>query len=130
VPFYVAGLVAYLARPANRAAWLLLLTATVLAIGKSLGAAISLASITRPEVAHEWAAVVVLQAAAWAVLAAGVTLRDLSGWKVPASIRAPLGALAANRIRTRATARTGRLCPDRHQSVRLGGARRRQPPLR
>jgi len=43
--FYIAGLVAYLARPANRAAWLLLLTATVLAIGKGLGAAISLASI-------------------------------------------------------------------------------------
>jgi signal transduction histidine kinase len=72
--FYIAGLVAYLARPANRAAWLLLLTATVLAIGKGLGAAISLASITRPEVAHGWAAVVVLQAAGWVVLAAGVTV--------------------------------------------------------
>ena len=72
--FYVTGLVAYLARPANRAAWFLLLTATVLAIGKGLGAAISLASITHPEVAHDWAAVVVLQAAGWGVLAAGVTV--------------------------------------------------------
>jgi len=72
--FYVAGLVAYLARPANRTASLLLLTATLLAIGKGIGAAVSLAAATRPDVAHDWASVVALQAAGWAVLAAGVAV--------------------------------------------------------
>lgn len=72
--WYVAGAVAYMARPANRAAWLLLLTATLLAIGKSIGTAIALASMTRPELAHDWAAVVIVDAAGWAVTAAGVAV--------------------------------------------------------
>jgi signal transduction histidine kinase len=72
--FYVAGLVAYLARPANRAAWLLLMTATVLAIGKGVGAAVSGAAATNPAVAHEWTYVVLVQAAGWVVLATGVAV--------------------------------------------------------
>lgn len=72
--WYVAGAIAYMARPANRAAWLLLLTATVLAIGKCIGNAIALASMARPELAHDWIAVVVVDAAGWAVTAAGVAV--------------------------------------------------------
>jgi signal transduction histidine kinase len=72
--WYVAGALAYMARPANRAAWLLLLTATVLAIGKCIGNAIALASMTRPELAHDWVAVVIVDAAGWAVTAAGVAV--------------------------------------------------------
>ena len=72
--WYVAGALAYMARPANRAAWLFLVMATVLAIGKGVGAGIALASVTHPEVAHAWAAVVLVDAAGWAVLAAGVAV--------------------------------------------------------
>ncbi|HEV2030185.1 MAG TPA: GAF domain-containing sensor histidine kinase [Candidatus Dormibacteraeota bacterium] len=72
--WYVAGAVAYMARPANRAARLLLLVATLLAIGKSIGTAIALASMTRPELAHDWVAVVIVDAAGWAVTAAGVAV--------------------------------------------------------
>ena len=72
--WYVAGALAYMARPANRAAWLLLITATVLAIGKCIGNAIALASMTRPELAHDWVAVLVVDAAGWAVTAAGVAV--------------------------------------------------------
>jgi signal transduction histidine kinase len=72
--WYLAGALAYMARPANRAAWLLLLLTTVLAIGKCVGNAIALASMTRPELAHDWAAVVMVDAAGWAVTAAGVAV--------------------------------------------------------
>ena len=72
--WYLAGTLAYMARPANRAAWFLLVTATVLAIGKSIGNAIALASMTHPELAHDWVAVVIVDAAGWAVTAAGITV--------------------------------------------------------
>jgi signal transduction histidine kinase len=72
--WYVAAALAYMARPANRAAWLLLLTATALAIGKAAGSVIALASMTRPELAHDWASVVIVDAAGWAVTAAGVAV--------------------------------------------------------
>jgi signal transduction histidine kinase len=72
--WYVAGAVAYMARPGNRAAWLLLLTATALAIGKAIGSAIALASMTEVGLAHDWAAVVIVDAAGWAVTAAGVAV--------------------------------------------------------
>ena len=74
ISWYVAGAIVYLARPANRAAWLLLVMATLLAIGKGLGAGLSLASVTHPEVAHWWAGVVLVDAAGWAVLTAGITV--------------------------------------------------------
>jgi signal transduction histidine kinase len=63
-----------MARPTNRAAWLLLITVTALTIGKCIGNAIALASMTRPELAHDWAAVVLVDAAGWAVTAAGVAV--------------------------------------------------------
>jgi signal transduction histidine kinase len=72
--FYGAGAVAYMARPANRAAWLLLGTATVLAIGKGVGSGLSLATIAHPEVGHAWAAVVLENAAGWALLGASVAV--------------------------------------------------------
>jgi signal transduction histidine kinase len=72
--WYLAGTLAYMARPANRAAWFLLVTATVLAIGKSIGNAIALASMTDPELAHDWVAVVIVDAAGWAVTAAGIAV--------------------------------------------------------
>ena len=72
--WYVAGALAYMARPANRAAWLLLMVATVLAFGKAIGNVIALASITRPEFAHDWTAVVIVDAAGWAVTAVGVAV--------------------------------------------------------
>ena len=72
--WYLAGTLAYMARPANRAAWFLLVTATVLAIGKCIGNAIALASMTHPELAHDWVAVVIVDAAGWAVTAAGITV--------------------------------------------------------
>ena len=72
--WYVAGALAYMARPANRAAWLLLLTATALAIGKGIGTAIALASMNHPGLAHDWVAVVIVDAAGWAVTAAGVAV--------------------------------------------------------
>jgi signal transduction histidine kinase len=74
VVWYLAAALAYMARPANRAAWLFLLTASVLEIGKDVGAAISLAATTHPELAHEWKAVVAVDAAGWAVTAAGIAL--------------------------------------------------------
>jgi len=72
--WYLAGALAYMARPANRAAGLLLITVTALAIGKCIGNAIALASMTRPELAHDWAAVVLVDAAGWAVTAAGIAV--------------------------------------------------------
>jgi signal transduction histidine kinase len=72
--WYLAGGLAYLARPANRSAWLLLVMATLLATGKVVGAGIALASVTHPEVAHEWASVVLVDAAGWAVTAAGIAV--------------------------------------------------------
>ena len=72
--WYLAGALAYMARPANRAAWLLLLMTTLLAIGKGIGNAIALASMTRPELAQDWAAVLIVDAAGWAVTAAGVAV--------------------------------------------------------
>ena len=74
VAWYVAAALCYMARPANRAAWLFLLVATLLEIGKGVGAAVSLAATTNPEIAHAWAAVVLLDAGGWAVAAAGVAL--------------------------------------------------------
>ena len=72
--WYLAGALAYMARPANRTAWLLLVMATLLAIGKCLGNVIALASITRPELIHDWVPVVIVDAAGWAVTAAGVAV--------------------------------------------------------
>ena len=72
--WYLAGALAYMARPTNRAARLLLITVTALALGKCIGNAIGLASMTRPELAHDWAAVVLVEAAGWAVTAAGVAV--------------------------------------------------------
>jgi len=72
--WYLSGVLAYMARPANRAAWLLLVMSTLLAIGKGAGSAIALASSTRPDLAHSWTAVVLVDAAGWAVLAAGVAV--------------------------------------------------------
>jgi signal transduction histidine kinase len=72
--WYLAGVLAYMARPANRAAWLLLVMATVLAIGKGVGDAVSLAAGTHPEIAHSWATVVLVDAAGWATTAAGVAV--------------------------------------------------------
>ncbi|MDQ6791566.1 MAG: GAF domain-containing sensor histidine kinase [Candidatus Dormibacteraeota bacterium] len=72
--FYVAGALAYMARPANRAAWLLLVMATLLAIGKGVGAGVALAATVHPDVGHAWLAVVVDDAASWAVLAAGMAV--------------------------------------------------------
>jgi len=74
VAWYVAGALAYMARPANRAAWLLLVMTTLLAIDKGVGSGLSLAATAHPEVAHAWTAVVFLDAAGWAVLAAGVAV--------------------------------------------------------
>lgn len=72
--FYVAGAVAYLAKPANRAAWLLLLTATAVAAGKAAGDGVSAVASSQPEAAHSWVAAVLINAAGWAILAAGVAL--------------------------------------------------------
>jgi len=72
--WFLAGGLAYMARPANRAAWLLLVMTTLLAIGKCIGNAIALASMTRPELAHDWTSVVIVDAAGWAVTAAGVAV--------------------------------------------------------
>jgi signal transduction histidine kinase len=74
IAWYLAAALAYMARPANRAAWLFLLTASVLEIGKDVGAAISLAATMHPELVHEWTAVVAVDAAGWAVTAAGIAL--------------------------------------------------------
>lgn len=69
--WYTAGAVSYLARPANRAAWLLLAAATLLAVGKGVGAGLSLAAASDPGVAGSWMAVVLVNAAGWSVLSAG-----------------------------------------------------------
>jgi signal transduction histidine kinase len=74
VAWYLAAALCYMARPANRAAWLFLLVATLLEIGKGIGAAVSLTATANPDVTHAWAAVVVVDAAGWAVTAAGVAL--------------------------------------------------------
>jgi signal transduction histidine kinase len=74
VAWYVGAALAYMTRPANRAAWLLLVMATLLAIGKGVGSALSVAATTHPEVAHAWAAVVLEDVAGWAVLAAGIAV--------------------------------------------------------
>ncbi|HSP09064.1 MAG TPA: GAF domain-containing sensor histidine kinase [Candidatus Dormibacteraeota bacterium] len=72
--FYLSGAIAYLARPANRSAWLLLLTGTLLAIGKALGAGWSEAAANQPDLAHSWVGVVLLNACSWAFFASGVAL--------------------------------------------------------
>ena len=74
IAWYLAAAVSYMARPTNRAAWLFLLMATLLEIGKAVGAAVSLAAAMHPEAAHAWAAVVLVNAAGWAVTAAGIAL--------------------------------------------------------
>jgi signal transduction histidine kinase len=74
IGWYLAAALAYMARPANRAAWLFLLTASVLEIGKDVGAAISLTASMHPEFVHAWAAVVAVDAAGWGVTAAGIAL--------------------------------------------------------
>ena len=74
VAWYLAAAVAYMARPASRTAWLFLLMATVLEFGKALGAGVSLAVASSPDMAHEWTAVVLMNAASWALTAAGIAL--------------------------------------------------------
>ncbi len=74
VAWYVAAGLAYMARPANRAAWLFLVMASVLAIGKDVGAGVSLAATMHPEIAQTWTAVVLVDAAGWALTAAGIAL--------------------------------------------------------
>ncbi len=74
VAWYVAAGLAYMARPANRAAWLFLVMASVLTIGKVVGAGVSLAATMHPEIAHTWTAVVLVDAAGWALTAAGIAL--------------------------------------------------------
>ncbi|MGZ6372516.1 MAG: GAF domain-containing sensor histidine kinase [Candidatus Limnocylindria bacterium] len=72
--FYLSGVVAYLARPANRSAWLLLLTGTLLGIGKAVGAGWSDAATSQPALAHSWVGVVLLNACGWAFFSSGVAL--------------------------------------------------------
>lgn len=72
--WYVAAALSYMARPANRTAWLFLVMATLLEIGKAAGAGLSLAATMHPDVAHAWTAVVLVDAAGWAVTAAGIAL--------------------------------------------------------
>jgi signal transduction histidine kinase len=74
IAWYLAAAVPYMARPANRAAWLFLVMASVLVIGKDVGAAVSLAATMHPELVHAWASVVLVEAAGWAVTAAGIAL--------------------------------------------------------
>jgi signal transduction histidine kinase len=74
IAWYGAAALCYMARPANRAAWLFLLVATLLEVGKAVGAAVSLAATTNRGIAHAWAAVVLLDAAGWAVAAGGIAL--------------------------------------------------------
>jgi signal transduction histidine kinase len=72
--WYVAATLAYMARPANRASWLFLAMASVLAIGKDVGAGVSLAATMHPELVHAWLSMVLVNAAGWAVTAAGVAV--------------------------------------------------------
>lgn len=74
VGWYVAAAIAYMARPANRAAWLFLVLASLLAIAKDVGAGVSLAATMHPELVHAWASVVIVEAAGWIVAAAGLAL--------------------------------------------------------
>ncbi len=74
VAWYLAAALAYMARPANRAAWVFLVMASLLAIGKDVGAGVSLAATMHPELVHAWASVVVVNAAGWAVAASGIAL--------------------------------------------------------
>lgn len=74
VVWYVAAALAYMARPANRAAWLFLVMASLLAIGKAVGGGVSLAATMHPDLVHAWGSVVVVDAAGWAVTAAGIAL--------------------------------------------------------
>lgn len=74
IAWYLAAAVAYMARPASRTAWLFLLMATVLEGGKALGAGVSLGAASNPAIAHAWATVLLLNAAAWALTAAGIAL--------------------------------------------------------
>lgn len=74
VAWYVAAAIAYMARPANRAAWLFLVMASLLAIGKDVGAGVSLAATMHPELVHAWVSVVIVDAAGWIVAAAGMAL--------------------------------------------------------
>src|SRR4029077_13800678 len=59
IAWYLAAALAYMARPANRAASVFLLMATVLEIGKAVGSAVSLAATADPAIAHQWAPVVI-----------------------------------------------------------------------
>ena len=72
--WYVAAAVAYMARPGNRTASLFLLTATLLEVGKALGAGISLAAASTGEVAHSWPPVVLVDLTGWAIASAGIAL--------------------------------------------------------
>ena len=72
--WYVAAAVAYMARPGNRTASLFLLMATLLQVGKAVGAGISLATLSTPSIAHAWPYVVLLDVAGWAVATAGIAL--------------------------------------------------------
>jgi signal transduction histidine kinase len=74
VAWYLAAALAYMARPANRAAGRFLAMASMLALGKDVGAGVSLAATTHPGLVHSWASVVVVDAAGWAVSAAGIAL--------------------------------------------------------
>lgn len=74
VAWYLAAAVAYMARPANRCAWVFLVMATLLAIGKDVGAGVSLAATFHPELVHAWASVAAVNAAGWAVAASGIAL--------------------------------------------------------
>lgn len=74
VAWYLAAALAYMSRPANRTAWLFLVMATLLEVGKGVGAAVSLGATMHPEVGHSWPAVVLIDAAGWALSAAGIAL--------------------------------------------------------
>lgn len=71
---YFCGAIAYLARPASRSAWLLLVTATLMAISRALGAGLSLWSVADPSIRHSLGAVLALNAAGWALASAGLAL--------------------------------------------------------
>jgi signal transduction histidine kinase len=74
VAWYLAAALAYMARPANRAAWVFLVMASLLAMGKGVGAGVSLAATMHSELIHAWASVVVVNAAGWAVAVSGIAL--------------------------------------------------------
>lgn len=72
--FYLAGALAYLARPASRSAWLLLMTATALAVGKAAGDAASAAATANAQLSHAWAVAMLLDGCGWTVAAFGIAL--------------------------------------------------------